>query len=77
MDKRLLVLIVILFKFMKYSFRKGAYKTVGAGVVIALAMLIDQVVGQNLWGVNTITIGAVLMGLKNFLKVKTGLSVLG
>ena len=35
---------------MKYSFRKGAYKTVGAGVVIALAMLIDQVVGQNLWG---------------------------
>ena len=60
---------------MKYSFRKGAYKTVGAGVVIALAMLIDQVVGQNLWGVNTITIGAVLMGLKNFLRVKTGLTL--
>lgn len=62
---------------MKYSLRKGAYKTVGAGVVIALAMIIDQAVGQNLWGVNTITIGAVLMGLRNFLKVKTGLSVLG
>lgn len=62
---------------MKYSLRKGVYKTVGAGVVIALAMVIDQAVGQNLWGVNTITIGAVLMGLRNFLKVKTGLSVLG
>lgn len=62
---------------MKYSFRKGAYKTIGAGVVIALAMIIDQAVGQNLWGVNTITMGAVLMGLKNFLKVKTGLSFLG
>lgn len=62
---------------MKYSFRKGAYKTVGAGVVIALAMIIDQAVGQNLWGVNTITIGAVLMGLKNLLKVKTGFSILG
>ena len=77
MDKRLLVLIVILFNFMKYSLRKGVYKTLGAGVVIALAMIIDQAVGQNLWGVNTITIGAVLMGLRNFLKVKTGLSVLG
>lgn len=62
---------------MKYSFRKGAYKTIGSGVVIALAMIIDQAVGQNLWGVNTITIGAVLMGLKNLLKVKTGISVLG
>ena len=60
---------------MKYSFKRGAYKTVGAGVVIALAIIIDQVVGQNLWGVNTITIGAVLMGLKNFLRVKTGLTL--
>ena len=60
---------------MKYSFKRGAYKTVGAGVVIALAMIIDQAVGQNLWGVNTITIGAVLMGLKNFLRVKTNLTL--
>ena len=60
---------------MKYSLRKGVYKTLGAGVVIALAMIIDQAVGQNLWGVNTITIGAVLMGLKNFLRVKTNLTL--
>ena len=55
---------------MKYSFRKGIYKMIGAGVIIGIAATIDQVVGQNLWGVNTITIGAVLMFIKNWLKVK-------
>lgn len=43
---------------------------IGAGVIIGIAATIDQVVGQNLWGVNTITIGAVLMFIKNWLKVK-------
>ena len=55
---------------MNYSFRKGIYKMIGAGVIIGIAATIDQVVGQNLWGVNTITIGAVLMFIKNWLKVK-------
>ena len=55
---------------MTYSFKKGIAKGVGAGVIIAIAALIDQTVAQDLWGVNTITIGAVLMYLKNFLKIK-------
>ena len=76
MVKRLLVLIVI-FKFMKYSLRKGVYKTVGMGFIFAVAAVIDQVVGQNLWGVNTITVGMILVGLRNFLKVKTSFTFLG
>lgn len=62
---------------MQYSFKKGIYKAIIFGFIFILASVIDRVVGQDLWGVNTLTVGMVLMWLKNFLKVKTGVALLG
>lgn len=58
---------------MEYSKFQGLVKGVKYGVIFLIAALIDQIIGQNLWGVNSITLGGVLVIVVNVLKVRYGL----
>lgn len=56
-----------------YSLRKGIYKSISSGLVylvaFALVAMIEKILQDNIWGVNTLTVGTILMGLKNYIKV--------
>lgn len=58
---------------MKYSYFKGAKKAIVYGVIFLIASYIDGAVGQNLYGINEITVGAVLVFLRNYLKTRVGI----
>lgn len=58
---------------MNYSYFTGVKKALVYGVIFLIASYIDSIVGQNLYGVNEITVGAILVFLRNYLKTRVGL----
>lgn len=55
---------------MKYNKITGVLKGIKYGVIFLVATLLDQIVGQNLWGINSVTLGGLLVIVVNFLKVR-------
>jgi len=54
---------------MEYSFKKGAYKIVKYFLIFLLPFLVDQFI-VSYPAIAQITIGALLVGIVNFLKIK-------
>jgi len=61
---------------MEYSAKKSVVKGIKYAVIFLIASGIDSVVSQNLWGINSITIGGLMVMLVNFLKHKYGVKML-